>query len=96
MDDLKNNESPLPLTVVSSEDSKVVEPNMAPVLEEMKIDDVEIAQYKFFIGGSIFLLFYSIQSVVVYYFSGNTHLVILYMVLLIPTGNFALNYHHKK
>lgn len=59
------------------------------------IDDVEVAQYKFFIGGSIFLLFYSIQSALVLYITGSTNIASIYILLLIPTGNFALNYHNK-
>ncbi len=60
-----------------------------------KIDDVEVAQYKFFLGGAIFILFYIIQTGTIYYFTGSGLITLLYFLLLIPTGNFALYYHNK-
>ena len=59
------------------------------------IDEVEIGQYKFFIGGAIFSLFYSLQTFMIYYFSGSILIALIYFLLLIPTGNFALNYHNN-
>ena len=59
------------------------------------IDEVEIGQYKFFIGGAIFTLFYSLQTFMIYYFSGSILIAFIYFLLLIPTGNFALNYHNN-
>jgi len=57
------------------------------------IDEVELGQYKFFIGGAIFSLFYLIQVSLFFYFTDNIFYVFIYFLLLIPTGNFALNYH---
>ena len=54
-----------------------------------------IGQYKFFLGGAIFILFYIIQTGTIYYFTGSGLITLLYFLLLIPTGNFALNYHNK-
>ena len=59
------------------------------------IDEVEIGQYKFFIGGAIFSLFYLIQVSLFYYFTNNSLYSFIYFASLIPTGNFALNYHNN-
>ncbi len=59
------------------------------------IDEVEIGQYKFFIGGAIFSLFYIMQISLVYYLTYSIFYTIIYSLLLIPTGNFALNYHNN-
>ncbi len=59
------------------------------------IDEVEIGQYKFFVGGAIFSLFYIIQISMIYYFTHSTLYTLVYTFLLIPTGNFALNYHNN-
>ncbi len=59
------------------------------------IDEVEIGQYKFFIGGAIFSLFYLIQVSLFYYFTNNPLYSFIYFASLIPTGNFALNYHNN-
>ena len=59
------------------------------------IDEVEIGQYKFFIGGAIFSLFYIIQISMLYYFTNSFFYTLIYLLLLIPTGNFALNYHNN-
>ena len=59
------------------------------------IDEVELGQYKFFIGGAIFSLFYLIQVSLFFYFTNNVLYAFIYFLLLIPTGNFALNYHNN-
>ena len=59
------------------------------------IDEVEIAQYKFFIGLSVFSAFYLLQVGFVYYLTSSIQLSILYFSLLIPTGNFSLLYHNE-
>lgn len=58
------------------------------------IDEVEIGQYKFFIGLAVFSLFYSLQIFLVYYFTESLIWGGLYFLSLIPTGNFTLNYHN--
>ena len=60
-----------------------------------RIDEVEIGQYKFFIGGAIFSLFYLIQVSLFFYFTSSSVYSFIYFLLLIPTGNFALNYHNN-
>ena len=49
----------------------------------------------FFIGGAIFSLFYIMQISLVYYLTYSIFYTIIYSLLLIPTGNFALNYHNN-
>jgi len=58
------------------------------------IDEVEIAQYKFFIGLFVFSIFYVFQTFLVFYFSQSLNWTIIYIISLIPSGNFALNYHN--
>ena len=58
------------------------------------IDEVEIGQYKFFIGLGVFSLFYSMQIFLVFYFSGEVFWGGVYFLSLIPTGNFTLKYHN--
>ena len=57
------------------------------------IDEVEIAQYKFFIGLSVFTFFYGFQTFLVFYFTQSFNWALIYLLALIPSGNFALNYH---
>ena len=59
------------------------------------IDEVEIAQYKFFIGLLVFSFFYALQIFLFYYFSENLNWTFIYFLTLIPSGNFALNYHNN-
>jgi len=59
------------------------------------IDEVEIGQYKFFIGLGVFSSFYFIQTFLVFYFSENMLWGFLYFLSLIPTGNFTLKYHNN-
>ena len=59
------------------------------------IDEVEIAQYKFFIGLFVFSAFYAFQSFLVFYFTGSLNWALIYLLTLIPSGNFALNYHNN-
>ena len=59
------------------------------------IDEVEIAQYKFFIGLFVFTFFYGFQTFLVFYFSDNFNWALIYLLTLIPSGNFALNYHNN-
>ena len=65
------------------------------LLDKQKIDEVEIAQYKFFIGLAVFSVFYLFQTGFVYYLTESINLSILYLLLLIPSGNFALLYHNE-
>ena len=65
------------------------------LLDKQSIDEVEIAQYKFFIGLSVFSAFYLLQVGFVYYLTSSIQLSILYFSLLIPTGNFSLLYHNE-
>ena len=58
------------------------------------IDEVEIAQYKYFIGGITFTIFYIIQVYLCYVFTNNSNVTLIYFLSLIPFGNFALNYHN--
>ena len=64
-------------------------------LDSQRIDEVEIGQYKFFIGLSVFSLFYLIQIGTFFYFTNNLNWSFLYFLSLIPSGNFALFYHNK-
>ena len=59
------------------------------------IDEVEIAQYKFFIGLFVFGCFYGFQTFLVFYFTESLNWTLIYLLTLIPTGNFALNYHNS-
>ena len=59
------------------------------------IDEVEIAQYKFFIGLFVFTFFYGFQTFLVFYFTESFNWTLIYFLSLIPLGNFALNYHHN-
>ena len=59
------------------------------------IDEVEIAQYKFFIGLLVFSAFYSFQTFLVFYFTSSLNWTLIYLLTLIPSGNFALNYHNN-
>ena len=59
------------------------------------IDEVEIAQYKFFIGLAVFSFFYSFQAFLFYYFTNSFNWALIYLLTLIPSGNFALNYHNN-
>jgi len=64
-------------------------------LDKLSIDEVEIAQYKFFIGLGVFSVFYFIQASILFYVTNNFNLSLLYFLSLIPSGNFALFYHNK-
>ncbi len=64
-------------------------------LDKLSIDEVEIAQYKFFIGLVVFSVFYFIQASILFYVTNNFNLSLLYFLSLIPSGNFALFYHNK-
>ena len=59
------------------------------------IDEVEIAQYKFFIGLFVFSAFYAFQTFLVFYFTDSLNWALIYLLTLIPSGNFALNYHNN-
>ena len=61
---------------------------------DKNIDEVEIGQYKFFIGLVVFSIFYTFQTFLFFYFSENLNLTLIYFITLIPSGNFALNYHN--
>ena len=64
-------------------------------LSTKNIDEVEVGQYKFFIGLAVFSMFYIFQTSLFYYFTNNFYYSLIYSLLLIPSGNFALGYHDK-
>ena len=64
-------------------------------LNSQSIDEVEIGQYKFFIGLGVFSIFYLIQIGTFFYFTNNFNWSFLYFLSLIPSGNFALFYHNQ-
>ena len=64
-------------------------------LDKLNIDEVEVAQYKFFIGLGVFSIFYCIQTSMLFYITNNLNISLLYLLSLIPSGNFALFYHNK-